>query len=455
MENTSVNIVRGTPELLSQVAEAVNKRKLVTVRVIDALDPIPGKDLIEVATIEGWRVVVKKGEFAVGDQCAYFEIDSFLPDGNPAWQFLVDKSSRTFEGAKGHKLRTIKLGGVVSQGLALPLYALPVLQYVLCEELDDPDGVWQSMSDAQREEAKIVMVEQQRQDAIGGSVRTIDFSKLLGVVKYEAPLPAELAGQAAGLFPSFIQKTDQERCQNLKSEIFGYDDVKVPFNVDGMPSDAVEALIAKGVIERVVGQAGVEYLKTLQAKADRYARYEVSMKMDGSSMTAFHRDGEVGVCSRNLQLKISDENKDNTFVRMLLDSCLNVALPQLGNVAIQGELMGPGIQGNREKLKDFQYFVFDIFLIDEGRYAAPKERMAMFNRLVDLGVNPSKVLHVPVLHAAATLDELGLKSVDDLLRYAEGPSLNNAVREGLVFKRTDGLFSFKAISNAFLAGEKD
>lgn len=437
--------------VMAAVAEAVNKRKLVTVRTIDAIDPIEGKDVIVDATIEGWHVVVKKGEFAVGDQCAYFEIDSFLPDGNPAWQFLVDKSSRTFEGVKGHKLRTVKLGGVVSQGLALPLHVLPTIGYVLCEELEDANAVWSSMTTEQRTLAQEIL---NRVEA-GADVRSIDFSELLGIVKYEAPLPAELAGQAAGLFPSFIQKTDQERCQNLKAEIFGYDDVKVPFKVDGMPSDAVDALIAKGVIEQVVGHAGVEYLKTLPAKADRNARYEVTMKMDGSSMTVFHRDGEVGVCSRNLQLKTSDENKDNTFVRMLFDSCLNVALPQLGNVAIQGELMGPAIQGNRENFKDFRYFVFDIFLIDEGRYATPEERMAMFDRLVDLGVNPSKVFHVPVLYAAATLDELGLKSVDDLLRYAEGPSITHPVREGLVFKRLDGQFSFKAISNAFLAKEKD
>jgi RNA ligase (TIGR02306 family) len=101
-----------------------NKRKLVTVRQIDNLEPIDGADAIEVATIEGWKVVVKKGEFKVGEQCVYFEIDSFLPEGNPAWQFLVDKQGREFEGVRGHRLRTIKLRGVLSQGLALPITSL-------------------------------------------------------------------------------------------------------------------------------------------------------------------------------------------------------------------------------------------------------------------------------------------------------------------------------------------
>jgi RNA ligase (TIGR02306 family) len=101
-----------------------NKRKLVTVRQIYNLEPIDGADAIEVATIEGWKVVVKKGEFKVGEQCVYFEIDSFLPEGNPAWQFLVDKQGREFEGVRGHRLRTIKLRGVLSQGLALPITSL-------------------------------------------------------------------------------------------------------------------------------------------------------------------------------------------------------------------------------------------------------------------------------------------------------------------------------------------
>lgn len=436
-----------------------NLRKLVTIRTIDALDPIEGADLIEVATVEGWKLVVKKGEFKVGDPCIYCEIDSFLPDGNPAWQFLVDKSSRVFEGVKGHKLRTIKLKGQVSQGLALPLQAVPqVIEHLGLRVAWSPE-----VSQVLEEEHEIdfhtevtrAIISMVRNADITAA-REIDLSEALGIVKYEAPLPAELAGQAAGLFPSFMQKTDQERCQNLKNEIFGYDDVYVPVNADGMDNAAFSALIEKGIIEPDRGPHGLQYVKKLPAKASRDDRYEITMKMDGSSMTTFHRDGEVGVCSRNLQLKVNDDNSGNTFVRMLIDSGLQQALPLLGNVAIQGELMGPAIQGNRENFKDFRYYVFDIFLIDEGRYATPAERRAMFDRLTDLGVDTSgKVFHVPVLHEAVTLQEIGITSIEDLLKMAEGPSLVHAIREGLVFKRVDGQFSFKAISNLFLAKEKD
>lgn len=99
-------------------------RKLASIRVIDDVEPIIGADAIEVVTLGGWKVVTKKNEFSKGDLCVYFEIDSFLPAGVPAWQFLVDKSSREFEGVVGHRLRTIKLRGAVSQGFVLPISSL-------------------------------------------------------------------------------------------------------------------------------------------------------------------------------------------------------------------------------------------------------------------------------------------------------------------------------------------
>ena len=54
-------------------------RKMATVRKIDALNPIEGADAIECAVVDGWKVVVKKGEFRVGDLAVYCEIDSWVP----------------------------------------------------------------------------------------------------------------------------------------------------------------------------------------------------------------------------------------------------------------------------------------------------------------------------------------------------------------------------------------
>ena len=422
--------------------EQANKRKLVSIRTIAHIEPIPNADAIEVAVVDGWKVVTKKNEFKPGDLCVYFEIDSFLPDGVPAWQFLVDKSARMFEGVKGHKLRSIKLRGVVSQGLVLPIdFAVERFEG---SEFDEGQELGEFF-------------------AVGS-----DISEFLGVKKWEAALPAELVGQAQGLFPTFLRKTDQERCQNLIAEIFGYEDKVVPFDVTGIPAEALADMVIKGLV--VTTAEGPK--KVLPAKADRNAQYEVSMKLDGSSLTGFARAqftepfldefGELqnpiesGVCSRNLQLKVNDENAQNAFVKMFVESGLKVALETLAaeglEIAVQGELMGPGIQGNQENFKTPQFFVFDIFNIKTGQYMGPAERMETFKKLLELG---AKINHVPVLHTSTTLDELNLKSVQDLLQFAEGPSIAAKQREGLVFKRLDGGFSFKAISQKWLLAEVD
>jgi hypothetical protein len=406
------------------------QRRLVTVREIAALDPIPNADLIEVATVEGWKLVVKRGEFAVGDLCVYFEIDSWLPASDARFAFLM-KGPRTFEGVEGAKLRTIKLRGQVSQGLALMLTAFPEIEAAILAAGAAGD----------RE-----------------AIRAMDFTELLGVRKWEAPVAANMAGQAAGSFPSFIQKTDQERCQNLGSTIFGYETTLVPFDASTMPAEAIGDLLARGVLAPV----GDGFARVYPARASRDDRYEVTVKLDGSSMTGYVTDdGEggarTGVCSRNLELKVSPENEGNSFVSTFLITGLEAALrayhARTGRaIAVQGELMGPGIQGNREGLNSLRLFVYDVYDIKAGAYLPPAERVSVVEDLHDLG---AQIFHVPVLHAAATLGELGVADVAGLLALAEGPSLAHKVREGLVFKRVDGKFSFKAISNSFLLAEKD
>lgn len=367
------------------------ERKLATVRKIAALDPIPGADAIEVATVDGWKVVTQKGLHKVGDHVIYLEIDSFLPKGDPRYEFLMKSGVRTFEGVEGHKLRTIKLRGQVSQGLLLPLR----------EFIDDfVDSKW----DEGQELSEFFFL-------------GADLTEFLGIKKWEAQIPACLGGLVKGAFPSFIKKTDQERCQNLVTEIFA-------------PVTHADSQHDEGV--------------------ERDAEYEISVKLDGTSVTYYHYNGVVGACSRNLELKINDENKDNTIVKTLLDSGLFDVLPKLGNVAIQGELMGPGIQGNREGLKKPKFFIFDIQNLDRSRYFSARTRSHIMSELAAQGISKDFVDHVPIIGTEQTLSGLGITNVDELLKFAEGPSILHPVREGLVFKRHDGEFSFKAISNKFL-----
>src|SRR4051812_3845182 len=101
-------------------------RKLASILRIVNIAPIPGADAIERADVLGWSVVVKKGEFAVGDLAVYHEIDSFLPASEPAYAFLMDKAVE-FDGTQGVRLRTIRLRKQLSQGLLIPVGAFKCL----------------------------------------------------------------------------------------------------------------------------------------------------------------------------------------------------------------------------------------------------------------------------------------------------------------------------------------
>jgi len=166
----------------------MTERKMATIRRIDEIGPIEGADAIEVATIGGWKVVVKKGEFATGDLAVYCEIDSFIPTTIAPFLTKPDHYPKVFEGVQGERLRTVRLRGQLSQGLLLPMDIIP-------KTLD----VTYYPPDAYQEGT--------------------DVSELLGIVKYEAPIPASLQGEVRGMFPGFIPKTDQERIQNLSSEL--------------------------------------------------------------------------------------------------------------------------------------------------------------------------------------------------------------------------------------------
>jgi RNA ligase (TIGR02306 family) len=226
----------------------------------------------------------------------------------------------------------------------------------------------------------------------------LDVSFPLNIVKWDKPVNAQLAGICKGNFPSLIPKTDQERCQNLVKEIV------------------------------VANESG--------------SKFEVTEKLEGSSMTCYLIDGEFGVCSRNMDLK-RDEN--NAFWKAAVEDDIENQMRQAGdNFAIQGELIGPGVQGNIYKLSKPEFYVFDIYDVQAGSYITPDMRRAIIS---GMGLN-----HVPVITVGK---DLGTGTMDELLQWAEGDSvLAKTEREGIVFKQENGGMTFKAISNKYLLGEK-
>ena len=336
------------------------ERKLASVVKIADIQPIAGADAIVVATVRGWKVVVKKDEFKVGDLAVYFEIDSFLPI-RPQFEFLRKSSYKRMGSVEGFRLKTIRLRGQISQGLLTPI----------------PEG-------------------------ISNPKEGDDLTEALDVVKYEPPIPAQLAGKIKGTFPSFIPKTEEIRIQNFESEV-GFSPV---------------------------GE-----------------RAYVTEKLDGTSFTCYFNNGVFGVCGRNWELSETD---DNSLWRMAKMLELKDKMTKLGkNIALQGELIGAGINGNLYGLSDHKLFFFTGYDIDKGR--------RMFFDELEWVLFGLQLQMVPVLEKYGFVIPNETNIVDYMLKYAEGKSVLNMEvdREGVVVRGLEREFSFKAISNTYLLGSKE
>ena len=357
-------------------------RKLTRITKIDRIVPHKNADRLEVAIIGGWPAVVRKGEFFAGDTVLFCEVDSLLPVA-PAFDFLPDGSKHTEDGSEYYRLRTVRLRGQLSQGIVLPVKVL--LDFY-------PDNPYDLSEIGMAHWAKLGQDFQRGDLSEWIGVCMDDF---IGAKKYEKPLSPNLQGVAKGAFPYFIPKTDEERIQNLDvSEVAGH-------------------------------------------------LFHRSEKLDGSSCTVYIKDGEVGVCSRNLELA---QNEDNAFwkaTKRVRDFLIGLKFAgSTQNLAFQGEVCGPGIQGNRYELKEHEFFVFNVFDIDKGEYLLKAQ---MLNVCDTFGIQT-----VPILDADHCPD-----NVDEILADAEGCSqLNtNVEREGVVWvSDRAGRVSFKAISNKFLLG---
>jgi len=349
-------------------------RKLASVQEVLALEPIENADRIEVAVINGWRSVVKRGEFAPGDLGVFLEIDSVPPDV-AAFSFLWQVKPTEGEEATirvrppNFRLRTAKLRGVLSQGLLLPLSAA-------------------------REAAREVGRNPRDLEAIEHA----DVTEFLQIEKWEPPPPTGADVRAP--FPPYLPKTDEERVQS-----------------------------APQVLGELWGKPFV-----------------ITLKLDGASATYTidPRDDSFHVCARNNSLVEADNPYWRAARRYDLETVLRA---QDRNYAVQGEVVGPGVQSNRLGLKETDLFIFNVFDVANARYLAHRDARAW--------ADANGLSFVPVLEEGDAF----AYTQDDLLRKAEGKYEGTSnEREGLVIRALSGeqsptlggRLSFKAISNRFL-----
>lgn len=351
-------------------------RHLATIQVIDDIQPIDGRDRIELASVKGWHVIVKKDEFHVGDPCVYIEIDSVLPP-KPEFAFLEPKH---------YRIKTMKMAGCISQGICFPLTILPEGHYDRDQDVTQLIGVTQY--EPEMDNDKDVSPQNKKKNPM---MRFKLFRKLFG------------KKQSRSCFPDFLSKTDEERIQNCGWMLENGDDWIVTEKVDG--TSGTFALL-------------------------RHKRFLLPDRF------------EYFVCSRNLRLQLRDSSiywavSDQYKLRETLQNMIG----KREWVAIQGECIGPGIQGNKYKAEVPRFYAFN--LIDPtGR----KNSVQAANLLGTKGIP-----FVPILDEHFKLP----KTVDEMVAYADGRSvIADTIREGVVVRSSDGKQSFKAVSNQYLLSLK-
>lgn len=363
-------------------------RKLVTIRKIKQINPIIGKDRIVQAIIDGWSVIVKKEEFQAEDLCVFFEIDSFLPIEN-RYSFL-ERTRKTFKGQEGYRIKTMKMSGIISQGLALPTSMFNMDSLDIQEHYNNKD----------------------------------DISQFLNVIKYDVAETSQTSlavGNPEGKFPSFLRKTDQERIQNLTHlfDVMQDEEFEETLKLDGSSMTCYK-------VEKPLGYFKEKTNLFFQPLTDLLGIKSI-----------FEAKPHFGVCSRNLELKRST-NSD--FWKAAIKYNIEQNLPE--GYALQGELIGPKIQSNHEKTNDLEYYIFDIFNIHEQRYLTPSERQYMMSGTLQ------KIPHTPIVDKKAKPLSMSLEA---LLKHVEGESINpGTISEGRVYKHLTSGLTFKVISNKYL-----
>ena len=396
------------------------ERELAYVVIIDGIEPIEGYDRVEHAVVGGWRVIVQKGQFKVGDPAIYFEIDSRVPADRECFAFLEKRH---------YKVKTLKMCKTLSQGLLMHASDFgwtignvePETPYIMDDEriphyandesrfLTKKLGV--TYADDEDNARKAPSVDKYKKMAQRHpNIFKKPFVRWLMKYKFGRKIMFFFFGKKKDKkngWPSWVSKTDEERVQNM------------PW---------------------ILNDTG-DWIAT--------------EKIDGTSTTFTMKRGKLGkkefyVCSRNVCFDSVEKPcyyETNVYWEMakkydmynVLSKMLDVR-PDEEWITIQGETYGEGVQRRDYSMKDHDFAAFNLIFSSGGRVGT--------HEMITI-LDSYSVPCVPVVEASMKINQFA--DVDAILAYAEGTSaVDGLSREGIVFRSLDGVKSFKAVSNSFL-----
>lgn len=280
-------------------------RELATIRKVSEVNSIKGADFIVQIAVDGWECVAKKDEFEVGDLCVYFEVDSILPV-HEVFDFME---------ARKYRVKTAKFKKQIAQGLAMPV---AILQHWNITKFKEGDDITKKLGVVKHDPMAW------KEARMQGKRKPKNFvDKYMSSFMWYRNLRRKLLGKGSFNFPEFIPKTDEPRIQNMP-RFFAHHH----------------------------GRA-----------------FYMTEKLDGMSGTyAVHGTGWFGkekfyVCSRNLWLWKKDHKE---WWAIAKQQNIEEKLKKVPGFAVQGEIIGPGCNGNKLKLKELDFYVFNVYNIKQG-----------------------------------------------------------------------------------------
>ena len=348
---------------------------LSVISTIKSIKPIEGKDRIVLANVENYNVIVNKEDFKVGDKCIYIFYDSFLPVRDE-FEFLRARAfSSRFGG--GFRIRPLKLGGVISEGLVLPLSILPEDKQNLKvgTVLDDILGI--------RNWEELVEEEENTSTAKAPPKWYMKF-------KFVRKLIGKWHSRQKKAYTYPCPKSDEENIEKI------WDKVK-----------------------------------------DSKELFYRSTKLEGQAATFIIRKKKLYCFSHNNY--VESGNWKNVAIKYDMKKTLPLVNKYFKTeVAIQGEICGPGIQKNIYQFKDLQFFLY-------GAYDAKTGRRMNIDELHEIAkiMNIPEVTYLESKHILGSIDEM----LDDCIIKTDNAPY--PYEEGVVWRTYDGSIHFKCKSRPY------
>ena len=334
------------------------ERELAYVVLIDGIEPIIGSDNCECAIVGGWHVMVRKGQFNIGDPAIYFEIDSKVPSTNPAFSFLEKRNYKV----KTQKFTFGGKGNFISQGLLM--HASDFGWNIIFDGTKTPyiyDGEKVHYADDEtRFLTSILGVTYADDEDNQRKAKNIDpnakylsmkarhkkffsnkFVKKMWKYLWFRKLCFFFMGKKKDKprgFPTkfpYVKRSDEERVENMPFILKDKEPWIKTLKIDGTSSTYILERVKKNKFEEYVCSRNVRQLTPSQKN--------------------YHTDIEG-----NVYWMMADKYKIFDFLKSYLIE------NNLDYVCLQGETAGPSLQGNPHKFKEICFFGYNLFVLILG-----------------------------------------------------------------------------------------